>query len=399
MSNIFNRILSKFKKKEIVNDYDDVEYDSEQIKKGIEAMRQYVKALESLEESNYENSLECFENAVKNGMVYNADLYKYKGNCLQLLNRHISAITELNKSIELNSQDYDAYNLRANSFERIKDYDRQILDLKSALRILSQKHDKSDDEADIFSSLEYELKKAEIEKNFAEKRNSIHENFKKSISEIVENNPETSDKKFAEDLLKDENNIICKECIKKGIEFDKAGKYEYALEYYDYALSISNKNSDVLGLRGYCLQSLGYYLDAIDDFTKAIAKTPNDSNLYFGRGNCYFTLKEYSAAFEDGQRAIYYSSKFNHLYPGYDKAAKESGFSSATDLYKSHTMIWEMSNQSDPEKHFEELYQKALKASDTKTIEILKEREQKEMLVISKLMTRRNSDYPTPTSP
>ena len=390
MTNIISRIFSKFKKKETPYKYEDVQYDSDQIKKGVEALKLYVQALEYLQEDDYENSLESFKNAIKNGMVYNADLYKYKGNCLQLLNRHTAAISDLNKSIDINSENYDAYSLRANSFEKIKDFDRQISDLKTAIKLLSKKRDKSDDEDDTLSSLEFDLKKAEIDKEFADKRKSIDDKFKNSISKILESNPETANKSFADDLFQDNNNIIYNECIKKGIEFDKEGDYEYALEYYDYAASLTNKNSAVLGLRGYCLQGLGYYLDAIDDFTKAIALTPNDSNLYFGRGNCYFTLKEYSAAVEDGEKAIYYSSKNSDLYPGYEEEAKDRGFSSATSLYESHVMIWKISNQSDSEKHLNDLYQKALKNSDTKTIKILKEREQKKMLEIGKLMKRRD---------
>ena len=390
MTNFIGRIISKFKKKGFTNSTDDDRYDSVQIKKGIEALRLEIKGLELYQEDDYENAIDCFNNAILNGMVYNSDLYKYKGNCLQLLGRHASAISDLTKSIEIDPNNYESFYFRANSFEKLKDFNAQIFDLRSAIKSLSNEKELKEEQNDTLRNLKIDLRKAEIDKEFDEKRKKIEEDFRNSITKLLETDSDTNTKNFANDLFKQNSDSVYKECLKLGVEFDKDGKYDIALEYYDYAIKLNIENSEGLAVRGYCLQSLGYYLDAIEDFTNAIALTPNDSNLYFGRGNCYFTLKNYAAAVEDGEKAIYYSNKNNPLYSAYNDEAKDRGFASATSLYDSHVMIWKISNQSDSEKHLAELYQKALKTYDTKTIQFFKEREQKKILEIDKLMKRRD---------
>src|SRR4029078_125730 len=117
--------------------------------------------------------------------------------------------------------------------------------------------------------------------------------------------------------------------------------------------------------------------------------TPEDPNLYFGRGNAYSALNNYSAAIADGDKAVYYSSLNNPLYEAYNDHAKDTGFKSAETFYRSQVEFWRVSDDSDINKKMDDLYEQALKNSDTAMINFCEDEQRKKKNEQEKLMKRR----------
>jgi tetratricopeptide (TPR) repeat protein len=103
----------------------------------------------------------------------------------------------------------------------------------------------------------------------------------------------------------------------QGMALAAAGQDEDALRCFDAALSCGYDHCGLaFGMRGCCLQALGYDLDAIDDFEKAIAADPHDSNLYYMRSLSKSATGDLHGCLADLQEAI----RVVMLHPGANKA-------------------------------------------------------------------------------
>lgn len=98
--------------------------------------------------------------------------------------------------------------------------------------------------------------------------------------------------------------------LRRGEWFYSSNRFDEALKEFD---SIEQLNSrlvkpldmgTVYGLRGSCLQSLGWHLDAIEDFGRAIGLNASEPDNFFMRGVSHQSIGELSEAVHDFERVI-----------------------------------------------------------------------------------------------
>lgn len=112
--------------------------------------------------------------------------------------------------------------------------------------------------------------------------------------------------------------------IEQGNKFVDTGLYEFAIKYYNEALSIIPNYFGALINRGSAYMWMGNFELAEVDFTKSIEILPDDANLYVNRGNNYlnscianeFKYKKNNLylAIEDFSKAITIDKNFSNAY-------------------------------------------------------------------------------------
>lgn len=112
--------------------------------------------------------------------------------------------------------------------------------------------------------------------------------------------------------------------------------YQEALDSSDTAIALGHESIDIYEIRGTCLQASGFHLDALDDFDKAIFLGSKDANIYFLRAMSKSSIADFAGCVSDIQEAIRLSKQHNEKNRSLHNAAKEMGWSSATELYESH---------------------------------------------------------------
>lgn len=112
-----------------------------------------------------------------------------------------------------------------------------------------------------------------------------------------------------------------------------------ALDSFDRAIGLGYEDTDIYGMRGYCLQGLGFHLDAVDDFDKAISLTPENANDYFARSISKSATGDYAGCVSDLQEAVRLSKRDNEYNRFWNNYAKETGWPSATAYYESRLVF------------------------------------------------------------
>ncbi len=129
------------------------------------------------------------------------------------------------------------------------------------------------------------------------------------------------------------------EAFRTGCSLSSKRQDDDAIRHFDIA--IKNGVVEAYEQRGYCLQSLGFFIDSIEDFTKAIAVNPKDCNLYFCRGIARHTVGDLALAISDKHLAIEYSKLKNPVNSQRDEIAKAKGSNSLTEYYELYMALWE----------------------------------------------------------
>lgn len=86
--------------------------------------------------------------------------------------------------------------------------------------------------------------------------------------------------------------------------YEKLEKYQIAIERYDKAIELDNKNIATYNNRGYVYGILKQDALAIQDFNRAIELDSNYTWAYINRGLSYSNLEDYAAAINDYNKAI-----------------------------------------------------------------------------------------------
>ena len=68
------------------------------------------------------------------------------------------------------------------------------------------------------------------------------------------------------------------ELIKMGKKQLEDGQYDNALNFFEQAISLDQKDPDLWNLKGIALRSLGRYDEAISCFNKSLSIDPRDKN-------------------------------------------------------------------------------------------------------------------------
>lgn len=111
-----------------------------------------------------------------------------------------------------------------------------------------------------------------------------------------------------------------------GKDHSIASHIQQALDCFDSAIALGFEEGGIYGLRGSCLQILGFDLDAIDDFAKAVAAEPSDCNLFFMRSGSRGAVGDLRGRVSDLKEAIRLAATDNTANRSYDALANERGY-------------------------------------------------------------------------
>ena len=212
-------------------------------KRPTKTIEEWTKALEALfDAENFEElqveALTCREEYPKD--------YKgpfYLGIALLNNDRYQDAIKFLNKAIELNPNNFVAYNNRGNAKDELGKHEEAIKDYDKAIEL----------DPDSSSALDHRgVAKADLGK---------HEEAIKDYDKAIELDPDYSGTY---------NN--------RGIANYDLGKHEEAINDYDKAIKLDPKNAYAYNNRGIAKGALGRHEEALRDFDKALKLNPLDTN-------------------------------------------------------------------------------------------------------------------------
>ena len=94
------------------------------------------------------------------------------------------------------------------------------------------------------------------------------------------------------------------------------GNYQKALDFYDEAIGIYNKDPASYYNRGLANQELGNHLDAVDDFKKSMTMDGKmyKANTHYNIGWSYSELEDYDNALIHFNKAIEIKPKEGYFY-------------------------------------------------------------------------------------
>lgn len=261
------------------------------------------------------------------------------------------ALSDLNKSIELNPQLFLTYYNRANVNLKLNNLNESIADCNKTLEIIPNfvlaynvRGIAKMKLKEQFGALQDFNKSIEIDKDFASAYNSrglvkaALEDIDGAINDInkaiqiepknevfyisrgginfFNGNKEEGCQDFqkAKDLgFSDAQTLINKFCnySQTAIEYYESGiikqnnkNYEGAISDYNKAIDIDPKFVKAYNNRGIAKSDLNDFKGAISDYTKAIEIEPNDIFAYCNRGLAKTKLKDYNGAISDYTKAI-----------------------------------------------------------------------------------------------
>lgn len=110
-----------------------------------------------------------------------------------------------------------------------------------------------------------------------------------------------------------------------GDAYYKASRYHHAIQAFDMALILNNRDYEVFNKRGVAKVGIRDYIGAFNDYTQAIALKPTFYNAYLNRGNLWIYLGDFAKKMGDRKQAIqHYQSALND----YGQAIRINPFSS-----------------------------------------------------------------------
>lgn len=104
--------------------------------------------------------------------------------------------------------------------------------------------------------------------------------------------------------------------FKNGLRHLNRGNYQKALDFYNEAIGIYNKDPGAYYNRGLANQELGNHLDAVDDFKKSMTMDGKmyKANTHYNIGWSYSELKDYDNALIHFNKAIEIKPKEGYFY-------------------------------------------------------------------------------------
>ncbi len=107
-----------------------------------------------------------------------------------------------------------------------------------------------------------------------------------------------------------------------GLYFYEAKKYELAVEQYDRAIAISNKQYEYYANRAACYIKLKKVREALSDFEKSSQLNPNDYATYNNRGNLYLSIGDITNSIYDFRTALKIKEDFLEARKNLEKAER-----------------------------------------------------------------------------
>ena len=133
------------------------------------------------------------------------------------------------------------------------------------------------------------------------------------------------------------------DAFERGKEFFVRKQFQQALEQFDQAIESGLTDANAYGLRGSCLQMLGFHFDAIDDFTEALATETDDCNLYYSRSQSRGAIGDFRGEIADLHQAIRLAEVLSRQNDVWNEYAQEQGSPRRVEAYTISLMLAKMS--------------------------------------------------------
>ncbi len=192
------------------------------------------------------------------------DIYLERGRVALLNNNFQSALTNLNKAIELDTTNFEAFYYRGLVLLYMNKYLLSIEDFSQAIKLNPEFADTYNNRGLAYSFVE-DLEKA-------------YYDFSKAIE---------LDSKFAEAY------------INRGSIYTSIGENDSAMVDFNRAAKINPNNPELLYQRGRLHYNMSNFNDAINDFTKSIELGLSSPKIYYNRANAYVRSNQYDKAVVD----------------------------------------------------------------------------------------------------
>ena len=255
---------------------------------------------------------EKFEEALKQYTLslelwHNYKILSKRGHTLCMLNRREEGLSDFERALELDPDDYYTRFLVCSlNF----DYEHYEEALKNCNRALELHPDKEALFVDLRSSVLHKLKRfKEALRDYNRSLELQQSNSLKNISEDVLNNSIT--RQLYSDTLNDRGNML-----------DEIGLHEEAIRDYNSALEIRPDDPDTFYNRGIALANLKRYEEALKDYNRALELEPDAPDTLCNRGFTFFKLRSYEEALNDYSRLL-------KLHPDYTAALCRRGLTYA----------------------------------------------------------------------
>lgn len=184
-------------------------------------------------------------------------------------NQYDMALKGCHKIIELLPNNYEAYLLRADCYEKMKDYGNAISDYNKAIKLGVNQAESYSDRGHCYAWM----------KDYA---NAI-----KDCSKAIELAP----------------NVGLYYSSRADIYHTYMRDYVNAIKDYTKAIELEQNDISSHFRRADCYKKIGDYANAIKDYTKLIELRQNFSWDYSGRADCYKEIGEYKLALQDYEKA------------------------------------------------------------------------------------------------
>ena len=214
--------------------------------------------------------------------------------------KYQTAITLINKAIQIDKEDSEFYNLRARANYKIGNKNLAMDDLNKSLELNKN-----------FNALHLRGKL------FLE--NNELENAKQDFRDAYDLNPESADLLFDLGYLEFMN-----------------GENQLALEYYTSASKYDSRNPATYVNIGNLYAMMGDSKIAIDNYSKALVLDTTDGIAYYNRANEKMLLGDFFGAIEDYENSLKIdSTNISTMFTLADTKTKVNDFSGALGNYNS----------------------------------------------------------------
>jgi tetratricopeptide (TPR) repeat protein len=202
-----------------------------------------------------------------------------------------AALATLDRRIERQNTDVDAYVARGYSHRFIGDIKRSVQDLDTALKLDPRC-------ARAYQQRGYTYRaQAEEDTNWFTRQAPEHHAIA-DFNKAIELSPREA--RFY--------------CDRGDCYSELLGKYPDAIDDYNRALQLKSDFVQALLGRGFALRELGADLEAVKDFEQVLEKEPDAADAYVGRGQCRQELDDLPGALADLDRAIALQPEYAQAY-------------------------------------------------------------------------------------
>lgn len=181
----------------------------------------------------------------------------------------------LDRVLQLDPQDAEAYNNRGVAYAKKGEYDLAIEDFNKALELNPKYVEAYNNRGNAYG------KKGEYDKAIAD------------FTRVIELNPQYAEVYYT-----------------RGAAYAIKCEYELAIADFNKVIELNPKDARVYNNRGNAYAIKGEYDKAIGDFTKAIELNPKDAEVYYTRGTAYAANGDYDRAIADYNKAIELNPKY-----------------------------------------------------------------------------------------